>query len=75
VRPDLNLLQEIYNIYGLLSINRDENEMGLSFLGKSKDLYNNLLELPECNPEADPNASKELVNLAIDLKDLSKQRF
>lgn len=26
LRPHLNLLQEIYNIYGLLSINRDENE-------------------------------------------------
>lgn len=75
LKPYLNMLQEIYNIYGFLSINRDENEMGLSFLGKSKDLYTNLLELPECNPEADPNASRELVSLAIDLKDTSKQRF
>lgn len=48
VRPYLNYIQEIYNIYGLLSINREDNEMGLAFLGKSNELYNTLLELPEC---------------------------
>ncbi|EGR30687.1 kif1 binding protein, putative [Ichthyophthirius multifiliis] len=47
IRPYLTYVQEIYNIFGLLYINRDENQIGLSLLGKSKDLYNYLKLLPE----------------------------
>lgn len=57
-----------------MSINRDQNEMGLSFLGKSKDLYTNLLELPECKTE-NGNHPKTLVNLSQYFSNSETQRF
>ena len=33
IAPYFNLLQELYNILGLIHLNRDDNETGLSLLG------------------------------------------
>lgn len=54
-----NILQDIYNNLGYLSINRDENEKGMSLLAKSEELYAEIIKLPSLPKEVTYN-SKDL---------------
>ena len=56
-----NILQDIYNNLGYLSINRDENEKGMSLLTKSEELYAEIMKFPNIAKEVTYN-SKDLAS-------------
>ncbi|KRX01654.1 hypothetical protein PPERSA_03738 [Pseudocohnilembus persalinus] len=62
-----NFLQELYNIFGILYINRDENQQGMGFLGKAVDLYNAIIEssIPQ----------EDIINNSQKINDTQNQNF